>query len=726
MDAWSCPSTSVTPLPGVAIPVGAQMVTVSAPPPRAEPRKCDVSTAPEVTSETSWQCGVACLTRFAGRAFASFTIAVNLADVVTDIIVAVEFHQQREKMWFALVITFLLLANVAMAVYTCEVHMKYWPRIGRWPRLLRFLSCFVLGPFLPLISFIVSERQGNSVHSNDNGSADLPIYMREEIADTVRSRAISEALLRGRREHFQNYDVFYIETATESIPQAVIQLLAITFLGRASYAQLISLCCCLFSIMSKAVIFAASYDMKVFVFSFLIVAHDVFSTFYLFSTVVGQETQKDTDFLGLAVSYLGYAWLVKVFVFAACYLIGGVLYTARTFRLGMYLWGPANCRLYAPFGKMLMGAVFIGPVIVAAEFVRVSSYTFVRFIAERRVNRRSREGIVLLWNFLSRDDEIGTRLRHVVECFMACEICLTHFQHTRMWDTSLRAPSMVYEDVAGYLDARFHSHETHPEKCHDSDYEVLMTVPAQYFAPMWEHLKSIGPDGKLTMWDVERWTRCSQRSLSYSGTKRRYFFLSRVKEELFHPPEHTAMVALAYFAVCIFTLGQILAFVYPFINASVNFHSHNLLQAVCFYGLCFTLLLALPLVPATCRHQVFRWALCSLPTSNFTTETVSEWIRHYYTPSPSVALQVAVDALVVPSEVMAAVVAPFVGPAMAMSTMTRVECMTVRAAARARSYLGNSVTLQMPVHSTAKQGPATDTTEAGSAVSQGTDIDRVQ
>jgi hypothetical protein len=431
--------------------------------------------------------------------------------------------------------------------------------------------------------------------------------------------------------------------------------------------------------------------------------------------VVAQETQKDADFLELVVSYIGYAWLVKVFVFAAFYVVGGVFFVVAVLRHSLQTTVRGDWRRYGHLGLLPLGAVFIGPVILAVEFLRVSSYTFVRFMTENDKNRRSQGGIAMLWNFLCDDDQIGSRLRHVVECFMAREIALASHIYTRAWDSSLRAPPKIYEDVAGYLDKSIHSYNTHPERCCRSDYELLITVPAQYFAPMWKHLKSIGPDGKLTMWDVERWTRCSQRSLTSVGTGRRYFFLSRVKEELVHArPDDVPNIVMAYIAICIFTLGQILAFVYPFINASVNFHSHNLLQAVCFYGLCFTLLLALPLVPATYRHQVFRWALCSLPTSNFTTETVSEWIRHYYTPSPSVALQVAVDASVVPSEVMAAVVAPFVGSAVDVSAMTRVECRAVRTAARARSYLGNSVTLQMPVDASdqrpeagATDGPAT-------------------
>jgi hypothetical protein len=671
----------------------------------------DLSLPPVAAAGNSRGRGLACLMQFAGWAFAIVTIAVNFADVVTDIIVAVEFHQQGETTWFALVVTFLLVANLAMAIFANEVHARSrWPVVRNWDPIPRFVLCFLMGPLLPVVTFVidmcraedddgqedaaddvVAREFGTSGQSSSRGGSR---FMREEAAEGAASRAVSNALLHGLAHHFRRYGVFYIETATESAPQAVIQLLAITFMGRASYAQLISLCCSLFSIMSKAVIFAASYDVKVFIFSFLIVAHDVFSTFYLFSTVVAQETQKDTDFLGLAVSYLGYAWLMKVFVFAACYVFAGIMFLIPEFKDSIDAHSCGNWRRYTPILLLLLGGVFVGPVLLAAEFLRLGTFTVLRFLSEEDVNRRSQGGIAMLWNFLIGDDARGSRLRHVAECFMVRDAALGAHGYSRMWDTSLRAPRTLYQDTYGYLDTVLTPVENDsniPTSVNyypiTTDYDLLVHFPALFFGPLWKHLKAIGPDGRLTLWDFERWTRCSPRTMTHPKTQRTYFFLSRVKDEaVLAQPKDWGKVVVTYVAVSVFTVGQVLSFVYPFINASVNFHSHNLLQAVCFYGLCATLLLALPFVPATYRHQIFRRSLCSLPTSNFGAAVVAEWIHSYYTPSPSVALQVAVDASVVPSEVMAAVVAPFVGSAVDVSDLTRDECRAVRAAARARSY----------------------------------------
>jgi hypothetical protein len=620
--------------------------------------------------------------------FAVTLIVGHVAYVVVNLFVAAEFYEQGDTMWFAVQVALLIASNLAVAVFALEFHVRHWPAVDEWNLVSLLALCVVIGPSLPLVTCIGGDscqkaRKRQTVHGGDDGVFHLNSqYMREETKESAFSVFLSYILLGDSfYAHFGKYGVFYVETVTGAIPQAVIQLLAITFLGRASYAQLISLCCCFVSIMSKVVIFAASYDVKVFIFSFLVVAHDVFSTFYLFSTVVAQETQKDTDFLGLAVSYLAYAWLVKVFVGAACCVIGGVILVVVV---------KDGC--YSRMVAVALGALVMCPVLLAAEFLRLGMYSLLRFRYERQSNQQVADGIATLWNFLRRDDSSGSRLRHFVECVMTYEIIRgSHPAKPRHYAMSGDRLT-VYRNTTMYLERMISPWSLDDADADDdeddgavlTDVDLLDRCPARYFAPLWQHLQTIGPAGPLTMWDVERLTRRSPSAMSFPRTKRTYFFLSSAKDELLEAKrERNVRWAVEATAVAVFTLGQILSFAYPFINASVNIHSHNLLQAVCFYGLCATLLLALPLVPATYRHQVFRWSVCSWSTSAFPIDSVRTWIAGYYTPtSVSVALEAAVDVSVVPGEVVAAVVAPFVWTAVDVSAMTRNECHAVRGVAK--------------------------------------------
>jgi hypothetical protein len=703
--------------------------------------------------------------RDASRWVFAFTLIIGHgAYVVANLIVAAEFYAQGDTMWFAVQVAFLIATNLAVAVFALEFHVRHWPAVDEWSLPSLLALCVVIGPSLPLVTCIGGNSRQEDVETKDTHTREFAHlceegafnvnsqYMREETKESAISVFLSYILLGDSfNAHFRKYGVFYVETVTGAIPQAVIQLLAIAFLGRASYAQLISLCFCLFSIMSMAVIFASTYDVKVFVFSFLIVAHDVFSTFYLFSTVVAQETQKDRDFLGLAVSYLGYAWLVKVFVFAACYVIGGVILVV-VIQVTDDDGGDNDdddnddngC--YFRVVAVALGALVMCPVILAVEFLRLGIYSLLRFLSERQNNQQAADGIATLWNFLRRDDSSGSRLRHIVECVMTYEIARGPLGVKNRHHAMSGVPLAVYRNTTTYLESMISPwslerpfpetisyYEAVPTPLR-TDVDLLHLRPAWYFAPLWQHLQAIGPGGRLTMWDVERLTRCSPSVMSFPRTKRTYFFLSGAKHELLEAKrERNVRWAVEATAVAIFTLGQILSFVYPFINASVNFRSHNLLQTVCFYGLCATLLLALPFVPATYRHQVFRWSVCSWSTSAFPIDYARTWIDWYYTPtSVSVALEAAVDVSVVPGEVVAAVVAPFVGTAVeGLSEMTREKCRAAREVSRrrtcqtaapytarrkkeqdaairtrARGDLGKPVTQQTKLVDTAKQRPA--------------------
>jgi hypothetical protein len=625
--------------------------------------------------------------RVAEKAFAVVMVVLNFADIVTDIIVAIEFYQLGATTWYYLVLAFLLLNNIAVAIFGADSFRRKWSRCWSCGRLARYAMCILVGPWIPLILLVTHQPTNDDDVPRRARRRPAPlagsVFMREEFDGVAGRRALCRHLLTntGRSEHFRKYGAFYHASVTGSAPQAVIQLLAIAFLGRASYTQLISLCCSLFSIMSKAIIFAASYDVKVFVFSFLIVAHDVFSTFYLFSTVVAPETQKDTDFLGLPVSYLGYAWLVKVFVFAVFGLAVSFFMAAwETWLSAEHCGRHKSHVIWIMFG---VAVIFVGPVLVLAECLRLSTYTLLRFVTETLLSgHRDPEGIAVLWEFLKQDiDGSRGRLRHVVTCIMATDGSQMKKQYRRFNDKFLLPNFKIFRFPYSFLDRMITRLEEEGEydEAYASDVDLLARRPDRFFVPMWKHLKSLSPTDRLSYWDVEAWFKAFPFCLRFPNPQRPQFLVTRIQADLcLRDRSLRARYAAGYAGAALFAVGQMISFLYPFINASVNFHSHNLLQAVCFYGLCATLLLALPLVPATYRHQVFRWSVCSLPSCNFACETVMEWIRSFYTPSTAVALHVSVDSSVVPGDVMAAVVAPFVGGDIDLNFLSREDCCAVR------------------------------------------------
>jgi hypothetical protein len=112
-------------------------------------------------------------------------------------------------------------------------------------------------------------------------------------------------LQKSMQKHVKANVGFYVETVVEAIPQAVIQLIAVTALGQATTLQLLSMCLSLFSIVSKAYIVSVSFDLRAMLFKASLVAFDVFSMFYLFATVLAMDETVETTVWMLLPSGLG-------------------------------------------------------------------------------------------------------------------------------------------------------------------------------------------------------------------------------------------------------------------------------------------------------------------------------------------------------------------------------------------------------------------------------------
>ena len=73
------------------------------------------------------------LLQFAGYAFGVLTVIINIADVTTDIIVAIQFHRDGETTWFWLVVSSLILAHLVYTfIGTAVLHDQ--PAYTAWRR----------------------------------------------------------------------------------------------------------------------------------------------------------------------------------------------------------------------------------------------------------------------------------------------------------------------------------------------------------------------------------------------------------------------------------------------------------------------------------------------------------------------------------------------------------------------------------------------------------------
>jgi hypothetical protein len=560
----------------------------------------------------------------AGHAFAFLTVAINLADVTTDVVVAVQFFRDGDTVWAWLVVASLIIAHivytVAGALNTVE---EIFPFANSAPK--RFLVAFVVAQFLPVLHLAaetwrecknestlqeVARRAEDADDVVPNTSEDartvderqtygVDSAAAEELDSIAPSLLIHNQISASMSKHLAKYVFFYIESAVEAAPQAVIQLLAITFLGRASTAQMVSLCCSLFSITSKAVVLSQAYDVRVMVFKFMLAAHDVFSAFYLFSTLLAIETVKQTTFFGLDVSWLGYAVLLKWTVYVAYAIVSGILVLCAVLHDWVHI--PSTRREFRKItGLSLLAITVSAPALIALEAGKLAYVSWLlHYCAPARAFRPV---YAVLSNFTLNDDGLRSKLRHVVRC------AVDHIETGSMTSgVNLRCPVPKLTALLSYLDQE---------------------------------------EEKLSLLRLR--SELAEAGVGYD--KIPLTWLIRMRHGNY---QQKAVFVWVCLGIAIVAVGQFMSFLYPFINAASQFQTHNPLQTVCFFATCVALIVCALLARYAWWMWAFSWFTRDIYAHHLFSDlgTVSNWIADYYAPSQAGILAALVPSCVLPSEV---------------------------------------------------------------------------
>jgi hypothetical protein len=485
----------------------------------------------------------------------------------------------------------------------------------------------------------------------------------EELEGARKAQVLQERMAQAAKSHLFKYGLFYVESGIESAPQAIIQLLAITFLGRASAAQLVSLCCSLFSIASKAFVISQAYQIRVMVFQFSLAAFDVFSTFYLFSTLVAQETQTQTTFFGVEVSWLTCVWLWKMIVYASLGFIGGLAMAVRrcVVRRGINCMDECKKRTVG-FLLLAIALVAAGPLLLVAEAAKLSWITFV--LHQLAPDRPNWSTHALLLSFLENDDAERTRRRHVCR-FIAKRSAAA----SRTPDPRAHSADVVHLQVAH----------------HDREQQRRLTTygisPRPYSLPGgYNALADLAddPDAVVDEWAIRdccsyrfRVDDATGRMRLGPGTSVGAHFREYLCSDTPWSPEKREQVileTLALIAMGIYSLGQLFSLAYIPAHAAQNAETHNILQLTCLIATGVALLLAVAVAPAGyryARHNVaFDWCsshLTRLEDGGARAPAVMTMITEYHAPPFVECLQAAVPPSVLPVEV-TGLCAGFLGP----------------------------------------------------------------
>ena len=134
----------------------------------------------------------------------------------------------------------------------------------------------------------------------------------EELNSMVGTATVMERLDAALARHMHSHAMFYVECVVEAIPQAVIQLIAVSYLDQVSDLQIFSIALSMISIVSKGYVFSQAIAIPEMMWKFFIGVHDVFSLFYIFSSLITKNGSRDIVLSdSLAVDYMVGAWCLS-------------------------------------------------------------------------------------------------------------------------------------------------------------------------------------------------------------------------------------------------------------------------------------------------------------------------------------------------------------------------------------------------------------------------------
>ena len=563
-----------------------------------------------------------------GWVFDIGTVFISLADVVSDILVARQFWKDGETTWFWLVISSLMLSNIIYSIFGAEVVLDGLGQ--KVHRVLRFVMIFPIAQLVPTIFWIQEQVSPRSIITLryspwsmvQKHSQTAPRAVQEE-GDAMASEVqMIERLDRGLKKHLNTHLLFYIETIVESIPQSIIQLLAVTFLGQATDVQVLSMALSLLSIVSKGYVISYSFSVKIVFFKFFLAAFDIFSLFYVFSTLLGREEPDEVHLGGnVWISYLSYMWLIKFGVMSSYIALGAIIAGIAGLSRSSYQKSTFETVGLAIL-EFLAGCLLAAPVALAVEGAKL--IWIVGSISNSEPSRRSFPSYARLYAFLNRG-QYNERLRHIHKQHLLavlaegnCNMYIRDEEFERTKNMLRKAdpderraqglPVTVEEAVHEVLrGSRLPREEVMAQLVsndvvHNDQWRAALVVQCDEFDPsLLEYYGS---------------TLCCSNSLCTGHG---------------NLAVDTFLAGYMRVGTLLYIMAQLYSCIFPFISFGMHFHTQNLLQRFSFYATCIPVFFIVLLSPAAWRYYTFaRYNRRLLP--NIMDTKFDDWVSKYHMP----------------------------------------------------------------------------------------------
>ena len=242
-------------------------------------------------------------------------IIITVLDLITDILVMIEFYNAGRMAFFILALIFVLVANIC---YTMAFIIKFADS-SRAPNPCVLFCCLLpISPFMPYILYCAS------LPDNFCSKEIFPQFgfTKDEAGDKCWDNEISYQ--EWAEAKFKTNMGFIIEGLIQSFPEAMIQVIAIVYYKEYNnYISLLSILLSLLSVCIKSLILSEGMNRVLRLFKWLCAVTDFFAifvmiswAFYNYNDNIDSSSNNNPDIVGLfnveSISWIGYFWIYKV------------------------------------------------------------------------------------------------------------------------------------------------------------------------------------------------------------------------------------------------------------------------------------------------------------------------------------------------------------------------------------------------------------------------------
>jgi len=228
----------------------------------------------------------------------AFTISVSIADIVTDVLVLLEFREMGYDVFFRASLAIFALAQVSYAFLFVATFAS-----GRFIRfrVTVFLVVLPLGQLVPLFTWL------EALH--------LPAVDRAlaycGLSPTSKAQSLAQAdsgdsLWSFLQSKYQSHAGFLVEAFVEAVPQSVLQTVFVVLARRVTPLNTASVAISVFTIASKGYLISYALDLVTFLFNFLCIVADCLGLFGSATvlTLLGPEAPLPSLLLSLTAAGL--------------------------------------------------------------------------------------------------------------------------------------------------------------------------------------------------------------------------------------------------------------------------------------------------------------------------------------------------------------------------------------------------------------------------------------